>query len=179
MNPFARFWAYLFGAKPMPAKPPETAPQPDNGATMAANLATEFEGFSAMPYQDSKGIWTYLYGTTRDPNGNPVTADTPAGTPALGVDLMMRDMTSAFNDIAQVVKVPLTDNKKAAILDLIYNIGAGAFSGSTLLRLLNAGQYGAAADQFAAWDHVGSVELAGLLRRRLAEKAMFQSGVET
>jgi len=144
---------------------------------LAASLAKSFEGFSAKPYQDAVGVWTYLYGTTRDPNGNPVTAETPPGTPALGVDLMMRDMKSALDDLERVVKKPLSPDEKAACTDLIYNIGAGNFNASTLLRLLNAGDYEGAANQILVWDHAGGKVLAGLLRRRQAEMALFQDGM--
>jgi lysozyme len=146
---------------------------------MAANLATEFEGFSAVPYLDLAGIWTIGYGSTHDEHAKPIAADTPPITRETALQWLTEDMEFAFQTIADEVKVALTEGQRAALADLIYNIGSGAFNGSTLLRLLNAGQYGAAADQFTAWDHVGSVELAGLLRRRDVEKAMFQSGVET
>jgi GH24 family phage-related lysozyme (muramidase) len=44
----------------------------------AVNLMTEFEGFSACPYQDPAGVWTIGYRSTSDANGNPVCATTRA-----------------------------------------------------------------------------------------------------
>lgn len=69
----------------------------------------------------------------------------------------------------------LSDEQEAALSDFVYNLGAGAFLGSTLRKDLLKGDYAAAAGEFAKWDHAGGKVLAGLLRRRLAEEAMFTS----
>jgi lysozyme len=146
----------------------------DLAAQQAANLATEFEGFSATPYQDPVGIWTIGYGSTHDATGQPITADHPPIDEPTARAWLVDDMQMAFADIAQVVRVSLSDNERAALADFIYNLGCGAFNGSTLLRLLNAGQYEAAAQQIDLWDHAGGVALAGLLRRRQAETQLFE-----
>jgi lysozyme len=153
-----------------PAVPPVTGVAvPADAVTMAEG----FEGFRAAPYQDSTGVWTYLFGSTRDPAGNPVTAATPPGDRVLGETLMRRDMMGAANEVAKDVHVALTDNERAALDDLIYNIGQGNFAGSTMLRKLNAGDYAGASLEFDKWDHAGGRVLAGLLRRREAERAEF------
>jgi lysozyme len=144
----------------------------------AASLAKQFEGYRNMPYRDAAGIWTIGYGSTRDENGNPVTEATPPITEAEAMQLLLRDMQRAFDDIALAVKVPLTQSEKAATADLVYNIGAGAFNGSTLLKLLNAGDYQGAAKQFLAWDMAAGKVLAGLMNRRWAEMTTFQDGAD-
>jgi len=68
----------------------------------------------------------------------------------------------------------LQQNEFDALVDFVFNLGRGAFAGSTLLKNLNAGQFDAAATQFDLWDHAGGQVVAGLLRRRQAEQAMFQ-----
>ncbi len=153
--------------------PPVAAPAVSGVPDDAVALATNFEGFSSTPYQDSGGVWTIGYGSTRDAIGAPVTAQTPPVSRTLGLSLMRRDLTSAATVIAKDVRVPLTGDETAALESFIYNVGAGNFQGSTMLRLLNAGQYEAAATQFDAWDHAGGQVLAGLLRRREAERAEF------
>ena len=140
----------------------------------AATLAEQFEGFSSTPYQDPAGVWTVGFGTTRDINDNPVTANTPAIDLEGAHQLMLRDLQTALEVVNENVQVKLTINEKAALIDFVYNLGAGNFASSTLLRLLNAGDYQGAADQFERWDHAGGVVLAGLLHRRLAEKALFE-----
>lgn len=139
----------------------------------AGKLTQDFEGFSATPYQDSAGVWTYLYGSTRDLDGNPVRPDTPPGDQTLGLALLARDLRSAIETIQSDVHVPLTDGEEEALADFIYNIGQGNFERSTLLRMLNAGDYAGAADQFERWNMAGGKVLAGLVRRRAAERALF------
>ena len=67
----------------------------------------------------------------------------------------------------------LTDNQYAAVIDLAYNIGVGAFAGSTLCHLLVHGNFALAAKQFPLWIHAKvnghSEVLPGLVRRRDAE----------
>ncbi|MDE3023013.1 MAG: lysozyme [Pseudomonadota bacterium] len=144
----------------------------------AAALASEFEGFRNYPYQDPVGIWTIGFGSTRDANGQPITSATPPITLQTALTWLQRDMAAAFATIAAEVKVPLTDDEKAAIADLIYNIGAGNFASSTLLRMLNEKDYSGATAQFDRWDMAGGRVLAGLLRRREAETVLFEQGIK-
>jgi lysozyme len=143
----------------------------------AEGLVTEFEGFSAVPYQDPAGVWTIGYGSTRDANGgNPVCSTTPRITVATARSLVDRDLRAAFAEVAGDVKVALTPFQEGALADFVYNLGATNFRSSTLLRLLNAGDYAGAAAQFDRWDMAGGRVLAGLLRRRQAETELFTKG---
>jgi lysozyme len=45
-----------------------------------------------------------------------------------------------------------------------------------MLRLLNAGQFDDAANEFQKWSHASGVVVAGLLRRRVAEEDEFTNG---
>ncbi|MDE1138212.1 MAG: lysozyme [Paraburkholderia tropica] len=80
------------------------------------------------------------------------------------------------DDIDFAVKVSLAAREKAALADLRYNIGVGAFGSSTLLKLLNAGDRAGAAAQFAVWNKAGGVVLAGLVARRARERDLFLTG---
>lgn len=150
---------------------------PADIADGAAKFIEPFEGFSANPYPDpvSGGEpYTIGYGSTKDMNGNPVTLSTPPVTPAAASLLLMRDLHSAILTIANSVKVPLTTVEWIALSSFVYNVGAGNFASSTLLKLLNYGNYYAAAQQFQCWDlHNGKI-ISGLLRRRLAEASEFE-----
>ena len=141
----------------------------------AVDLGEEFEGFRSEPYQDSGGVWTIGFGSTRDGDSRPVTASTPPVTMDEAQALAKRDLTWAAREVTNDVTVQLTDNQVAAIEDLIYNIGSGNFRSSTLLRKLNAGDFDGAAAEFDKWDHAAGQVLAGLLRRRQAETDLFQS----
>jgi GH24 family phage-related lysozyme (muramidase) len=92
-------------------------------------------------------------------------------------DLLRGDLVPRSASVASLLKVAVNDAQFGALLSLVFNIGAANFGASTLLRKLNAGDAQGAADQFLAWDkaRVNGVlqSLAGLTRRRKAERAMF------
>ena len=77
--------------------------------------------------------------------------------------------------MADAVRVPLEEHQFAALVCFCFNVGPGAegFGGSTLLKLLNQGDYGAAANQFPRWNKVNGQPWLGLTRRRLAERSLF------
>ena len=131
------------------------------------DLTEQFESCRLMPYQDSAGVWTDGYGNTH--NVVPGFAITQAKADA---DLLanVQDAVDCVNDS---VRVLLTQEEFDALVDFTFNVGCSAFRNSTLLRLLNAGDFKAAASQLVLWDHAGGKVLAGLLRRREAEQAEF------
>jgi lysozyme len=147
----------------------------DNVPDAAVDLGEQFEGFRSAAYQDSVGVWTIGFGSTHDASGARVTADTPPVTEDEARALAKRDLLTAAAEVARDVTVQLDDNQTAALEDFIYNLGAGNFRSSTLLRKLNAGDYEGAAAEFDKWDMAGGRVLAGLLRRRQAETDLFQS----
>jgi lysozyme len=83
------------------------------------------------------------------------------------------DLQSAENMVNHYVIVDLTQGQYDALVDFAVNLGVNAEKGSTLLKLVNAGDMDAAAEQFQLWDHASGQVVAGLLRRRLAEKEEF------
>ena len=85
----------------------------------------------------------------------------------------MQDLADAQSAVRTMVTVPLNANQFSALVDFVFNEGSGHFESSTLLRLLNAGDYTGSDAQFAAWDKAGGKVLAGLLTRRNAEAALF------
>ena len=146
---------------------------PGSVPAATAQFTANFEGFSSTPYQDSGGVWTIGFGSTRDLDGKPVTGATPAVTRAVGLQMMQRDLGGADSAINADVHVPLTGAEREALTDFIYNCGIGNFSSSTLLRDVNAGNVDAAANEFLRWDQVKGNVLIGLLKRRQAERAEF------
>jgi lysozyme len=69
--------------------------------------------------------------------------------------------------------IPLTDNQFSALVSLVFNIGIGNFSGSTLFKKLKEGDYQGAADEFPKWRKAKGKVLTGLIRRRAAERSLF------
>lgn len=74
-----------------------------------------------------------------------------------------------------MLKVGVTQCQFDALVSFCYNLGAKALSTSTLMRKLNAGDTFGAADEFLRWNKAGGKVLAGLTRRREAERALFLS----
>lgn len=142
----------------------------------AERLTEPFEGFSAIPYRDEAGVWTQGDGSTRDGDGNPITADSPPIDRATALAWAERDLRAAVQTVEADVTVPLSQDEEAALTDWVYNLGAGNFAASTMLRKLNAGDRLGAADEMLRWDMAGGKVLAGLLRRREAERTLFLSG---
>lgn len=87
--------------------------------------------------------------------------------------VLRKDLKTAEDAVNRLVKVGINQNRFDALVDLVFNIGVGAFTTSTLLRLLNQSDYGAAAKQFARWNKQNGVALGGLTRRRGEEEHLF------
>lgn len=133
-------------------------------------LTEQFEGLRLKAYQDSAGVWTIGYGHTgRDVHAGLTITQQQAS------DLLLQDVGTAVTTVNRLVTVPLTQNQFDALVDFVFNVGSGNFAKSSLLRELNAGNTASAAAQFLAWDHTGGVMSPGLLRRRQAEKDLFET----
>ena len=137
------------------------------------DLAREFEGDVRNIYTDGAGHKTVGIGhkvLTGEVFNCPLSDDDVA-------ELFRKDCAVAVGAVNRLVKVQLTQNAFDALVDFTYNLGAGSLVGSTLLTLLNAGNYIAAANEFPRWDkervNGELVESAGLARRRAAEKSLF------
>lgn len=136
-----------------------------NQATI--DLIKSFEGDKLKAYQDSVGVWTIGYGHTHGVHAGQVITQAQA-------EQFLRDDLSQFEDhVEQLVTTHLTDNQFGALVSFAYNCGASNLQHSTLLKLVNAKQFKAAAGEFAKWNKAGGTPLAGLTRRRAAEAALF------
>jgi GH24 family phage-related lysozyme (muramidase) len=134
-------------------------------------LIKSFEGLSLNKYQDIVGKWTIGYGHLILPDE----VFNVALTEAQAETLLRRDLAVSEKGVNQYVLVPLTQNQFDALVSFTFNLGVGNLKSSTLLRVLNAHQYQSAADEFLRWDKAGGKQVAGLTRRRTAERALFIS----
>lgn len=131
------------------------------------SLIEEFEGCRLTAYQDGAGVWTIGYGHTHGVKpGDTCTEDEAR-------EYLAYDLESAQSWVTKLVTVPLTQSQFDALVSFTYNLGAGSLRSSTLLKLVNAGSYALAAQEFAKWDKVAGKESPGLLRRREAERDLF------
>lgn len=136
------------------------------------DLISSFEDTKLQAYDDGVGVWTIGTGTTVYPDGVRVKKGDKC-TLGQAKEYFAHDLKRFEASVNTLVKVPLSQNQFDALVSLVYNIGTGAFAGSTLLKKLNAKDYQGAADQFPLWNKVGGKVLKGLVRRRADERALF------
>jgi lysozyme len=147
--------------------------------TAGLQLIKNFEGLRLRAYQDTAGVWTIGYGSTRYGNGLPVKKGDLLGSAAAADQLFTQTLIYYQDAVNRAVKVPLTQHQFNALVSFTYNEGTGALQSSTLLKYLNAGNYQAAADQFLVWNKITSpatgkkVVSSTLVQRREQERALF------
>lgn len=137
----------------------------------AIDLIKKFEGLVLYLYTDAAGYPTIGYGhKCSDPLKAPCSI-----TEQQAQNLLMADLSAVAGQIDELVHVELNQGQFDALCSFCYNLGYSALKYSTLLRLLNAGNYDEAASEFLKWDHVDGIEVAGLKARRQAEHDLFIS----
>jgi len=141
------------------------------------SLIRQAEGLRLRAYPDpgtGGDPWTIGIGTTVYPDGRKVRRGDRC-TPQQADEYLAHDLQGFERDVAAMVTVPLTGNQFSALVSFAYNVGASSLRSSTLLRLLNAGDYAGAANQFPRWNRAAGRVLPGLVRRRAAERDLFLS----
>ena len=136
------------------------------------DLICGFEGLRLKAYDDGVGVWTIGFGTTIYPNGIRVKKGDTC-TEAQAKAYMAYDLKKFESAVNNAVTVPVNQNQFDALVSLAYNIGPSAFSKSTLVRKLNAGDIRGAAEQFDVWVNAGGKRMQGLVNRRAKEKEVF------
>jgi lysozyme len=137
------------------------------------DIIKTFEGLKLAPYVCPAGKLTIGYGHTKTvkPGQAPITKEEAE-------DLLYEDVDHFSKGVAKLLTAQVNQNQFDALVSLAYNIGLGAFERSTLLRMLNRGDVAGASTQFLRWRNPGSHFEAGLLRRRKAERALFDKKEE-
>lgn len=140
----------------------------------APTFAAGFEGYSPEAVhhpEDPANVWTLGYGSTYW-DGNRV-VEGMSCTQEQALEQLGHGLSAAARCVNVTVRVALTQDQFDACTDLVYNIGCGRWVGSTARVRLNDGDYHGAASAFEMWDRAGGKVMAGLLRRRKAEEALF------
>jgi len=132
----------------------------------------EQEGFRARPYLDQAGKPTIGYGHLIRAGETFDVINEPKALLVLKLDL-----ERIAKSVRTALHVELKPYQADALLSLAYNVGGAAIARSTLLRHLNAGHIGGAADQFSRWNKVtvdGKKTVSrGLSARRERERKLF------
>ena len=88
-------------------------------------------------------------------------------------DILKADLVKFEDAVVKALTKCPTANQFAAMVSLCFNIGPGAFSKSSVVRKFNAGDTAGAANAFLLWNRAAGKVMAGLTRRREAEKKLF------
>jgi lysozyme len=130
----------------------------------------QFEGCRYETYLDTGGVPTIGFGHT----GSDVQMGMKIDE-AEAERLLRKDLETAEKCVNNCVRVALTQHQFDALVSFAYNVGCGSLGRSTLLQYLNDGQDDLAAKEFLRWNKVRGQVVAGLTRRREAERDLFLS----
>jgi len=132
-------------------------------------LVRRFEGCRLHAYLDAVGVPTIGYGSTEGVTMGDTITQEEAET------LLLEDLARFEKCVNEMVKVPIDQNAFDALVSFAYNLGCGNLRTSTLLKRVNEGDFGAAANEFKKWRFAGAKELPGLVARRAAEAELFMA----
>lgn len=133
------------------------------------DLIREAEGLRLSAYLCPANVWTIGYGTTRGVKAGQVISKQKAE------ELLREDLREFERAVMDAIEVPVTQGQFDALTSLVYNTGPAQFRKSTLLKLLNQSRYAEAAAQFPRWNKGGGKVLPGLVKRRAAERELFEA----
>tara|TARA_B110000483_G_scaffold27715_1_gene33519 strand:+ start:453 stop:881 length:429 start_codon:yes stop_codon:yes gene_type:complete len=132
-------------------------------------LIKDFEGLELSAYKCAAGVWTIGYGHIKGVQEGMSISEARAN------EMLNEELTEYENYINKGVTVPLSQCQFDAMVSWVYNLGNGNLSSSTLLKVLNSGDYAGVPAQMLRWNKAGGKVLAGLTRRRQAEADMFSA----
>ena len=141
----------------------------DNMKTSVEGLALikKFEGLELEAYQCAAGVWTIGYGHTKDVQPGDVWSESHANHM---LEVELEEFEEYINDN---VTVALSQNQFDALVSWVYNLGPANLKASTMLKVLNSGDYEGVPAQIKRWNKAGGKVLEGLIRRREAEALLF------
>ena len=133
------------------------------------DIIKHFEGLKLDAYQCSAGVWTIGYGHTRNVKQGDTITEEQADR------FLEQDVKATVKFVNLYVRVELTQQMFDALCSFVFNVGVGAFRNSTMLRLLNRGNYDKVLLEFGRWVNVNGKESNGLKMRRKMEAELFGS----
>ena len=151
-------------------------------------LLAKWEGEILHVYKDQAGLPTVGIGhllTKRELMANCVTVagvSVPLGsiTDRQALDLLAQDLAPAMAEVNGHVKAALSQDQFDALVIFAFNIGDGGFEGSSVLKVINAGQLDQVPADMLLWDKITDpkthqhVVCEGLIERRNKEIALWE-----
>lgn len=140
------------------------------------DLVKTFEGFYSKPYLCPANVPTIGYGSTAYPDGKKVSLKDASITKEQAVDFMTTELSISMMRTIKLCPILLTidESKLGAIVDFVYNLGAGRLQQSTLRRKINAQQWDDVPKELNKWVYGSGRKLPGLILRRIAEGKFFR-----
>jgi GH24 family phage-related lysozyme (muramidase) len=135
-------------------------------------LVKYFEGFYPTAYLCPAKVPTIGYGHTTTVTKGDVSKGLTINKTQAEL-LLAIDLEEFENAVDKLVSIAITDYQFSALVSFAFNVGAGNLGKSTLLKLLNKGNYTEAQSQFLRWNKAAGRVLPGLTLRRKAEYLMF------
>lgn len=141
-----------------------------------AEFIASWEGFRSTPYNDAAGHATIGYGHLL--HYGPVTeADRDKWgsiSRRRALRLLSQDAQTAAQAVLEGINVPLNRNRFDALVSFTFNVGAGAFMGSSLRKTVNATAHRKVREELMRWVYAGGVVVQGLANRRKAEADLYE-----
>jgi len=130
------------------------------------------EGLRLKAYDDGGGVWTIGWGSTKGVKKGMVINNAQA-------EKRLKDDLIEFEGaVDALVKVELTQNQFDSLVSFTFNCGVAAFRKSTLLKVLNQGQYSKVPNELSKWVKDNGKVVQGLVKRRALEAAMFMDDAD-
>jgi lysozyme len=157
-------------------------------SALGRQMLTELEGFKTRMYHDSAGLPTIGVGhlITQQELAQGYILIRATGQKINWREEISRDDVDAILEqdlpeyegaVTRLVSGEIAQHQFDALVSFCFNVGEGAFARSTLLKMINAGNFDGIADQFKAWTKVTingrKTPVRGLMNRRNKEIAMF------
>jgi len=154
-----------------------------------------FEGYRNKPYRCSAAIWTVGWGHAMYSDQLKLPNVRKEGyTGLIRSDYQLKGEDARVwskDELVDLFKVDINtfergvlrlsptlanhQSKFDAVVSFAYNAGLGNYQRSTIRMKVNRGEWEAASEAFMSWTKAGGKEVAGLVKRRKAEKALFLS----
>ena len=131
------------------------------------NLIKHFEGCELEAYKCPAGVWTIGFGHIKGVQEGDVITEADAH------NMLVEELDEYEGYINDMISVELNQNQYDAMVSWVYNLGGGNLKASTLLKVLNQGEFDGVPAQIMRWNKAGGKVLEGLTRRRQAEADLF------
>mgnify|MGYP005677074333 FL=1 len=133
------------------------------------SLIKKFEGCELEAYQDAVGIWTIGYGHIKG------VKEGMSITKPQAEEMLVHELIEYEQHVLNQVTISLDQCMFDALVSWTFNLGPTNLSSSTLLKVLNSGDYEGVPAQIKRWNKAGGKVLQGLVRRREAEALLFEN----